>query len=42
MAALERLPPKPHKEMKIGKPKAIHIKTPRKHGRGAPAKQKTV
>jgi hypothetical protein len=40
MAALVRQPPKPHEEMKIGKPKGKTAKSPRK--RGASAKPKTA
>ncbi len=42
MGALLRMPPKPHSEMKLHKPKAKSTKSPQKVGRGAFAKPKTA
>jgi hypothetical protein len=43
VGALLRMPPKPHSEMKLHKPKAKPVKSPvRKRGRGASAKLKTA
>jgi hypothetical protein len=37
MAALGRMPPKPHEEMKLGKRSAKSAKSPRQKRRDAPA-----
>lgn len=41
MAALGRMPPKPHDEMKLGKTTAKKAKSPRQKRRDAVAKPKT-
>ena len=38
MAALGRMPPKPHEKMKLGKPKGKTAKSPRQKRRNAYAK----
>ncbi len=42
MGALVRQPPKPHDEMKLGKPRAKKGRSPAKRGHGAKAKRKAV
>ncbi len=42
MGAVVRQPPKPHDEMKLGKPRAKKGRSPAKRGHGAKAKRKAV
>jgi hypothetical protein len=43
MAALGRMPPKQHKDMKLGKPRTNPLRSPAKKGvRGASAKPKSA